>query len=170
MAVETYTRRPAGLKHPVTKYRVRIRTKIDGAPLVIDELYDTISEAHAAHEKHWISIRTGKASVDLAEQLKRLSEPAIALMCSEYVRNISSKRPENSLAFEKMRLEKTIPNVYVCFERLPDEAMFRPSPQNINVNGKTHFRFGDILASRCTKEAVVAYITQRALTLSLIHI
>lgn len=166
MAVETYTRRPAGLKHPVIKYRVRIRTKIDGTPLVIDELYDTISEAHAAHERHWISIRTGKASTDLAEQLKRLSEPAIATMCSEYVKNVSSKRSENSLAFEKMRLEKTIPNVYVWLGRLPDEAMFRPSPQCIDINGKTLFRFGDILASRCTKEAVIAYITQRALTVS----
>ena len=166
MAVETYTRRPAGLKHPVTKYRVRIRTKIDGAPVVVDELYDTISEANAAHQRHWISIRTGKASDDLADTLKRLSEPAIEIMCAEYVKKVSAKHSPNSLAFEKIRLEKTIPNVYVWLGRLPDEAMFRPSPQSIDVGGKTHFRFGDILASRCPKEAVIAYIGQRAMTVS----
>ncbi len=166
MAVETYTRKPAGLKHPITKYRVRIRTKIDGQPYTVDELYDTISEAHAAHERHWISIRTGKASDQLAKEISRLSEPAIEIMCSRYVKNVSSKRLPNGLAFEKLRLEKTIPNAYVWLGRLPDEAMFRPNPQSIDVEGKTHFRFGDILVSRCTKDVILAYIDLRAKTVS----
>lgn len=91
MAVETYTRKPRGQKHPIVKYRVRIRTTVESThdpderiPVNIDELYDTLAEAKRAEDRHWLSIRTGTLSVELSNQVKRLAEPAMRDLLETY--------------------------------------------------------------------------------------
>lgn len=125
MAIELYTRKPRGQKLPVTKYRVRIRTTVEnlmGAdgerqPYVVDERYDTLIDAERAQKEHWLAIRDGVASKALVATLARATEPTLRELLQEYANAEVPKRAQSSQAVERLRLEKTIPEVVINFGR-----------------------------------------------------
>jgi integrase len=161
MAIELYTRKPRGQSHPITKYRVRIRTIVDDEfPIVIDELHDTLGAAKIAEEKHWLSIRTGAASTALKAQFWRLAEPSIEELLGMYATRETPKRADSGRGIEKKRLEKTIPNVCVYINTKPEIIGKTLKPNVSVVQGKA--RVGDILAAACTKQHILSYIELRS--------